>query len=502
MGKGRQKSKQTSGQKRDAFWESLMTEKQKLVRDGLTNTGIEAQTRNEQGLTSIMVAAANGKAKSLETLLDWYKRRRLLRQRGWINLTDDEGHTALHLAAARGHLGCIETLIDFEAKTEWKDMNGKTPRDLAVQNKKTEAVKLIDEMLREPSDDDIDEATGEAYNDGLTSTQRNRLKKKQMQALERRGMKDDDDDGEKEDEEDEDDGEPGPKPIWPEVEKVVESIQNLRELKEISIVREEVDDSVADSNGVDPALWYLRGINRLEMRLAPDVLTSINGPDLKRLRNLSTLILNHNSLSSLPGEIGLLNELRFLELSHNKLSSLPESMSNLSKLELLNLDNNMFEHLGTLEGMTSLSTLRAANNEIVEIELAFEGLVRLATLSISHNKIAEIPSGVGVLQNLLEFEAESNLIEEIPYEFCSLKRVKVFKLADNPIKDPKLVKLLKKNGALKDIWKYIEKAQSKKSDKQKDNSPSKKEPETASENVTPTHEYDSDDSFDITMEEL
>mmetsp|Transcript_3843 Transcript_3843/g.4666 ORF Transcript_3843/g.4666 Transcript_3843/m.4666 type:complete len:496 (-) Transcript_3843:1169-2656(-) len=495
MGKAHKKNKMSSSQKRDAFWEALNSQKQKNVRDGLVNTGIEAQTRNEDGLTSIMFAAANGKAKSLDTLLDWYKRRRLLRQKGWINLTDSQGRTALHMAASRGHLECIESLIDFEAKTEWKDKSGKTPRDLAVQFKKTEAVKLIDEMLRESEDEDVDE-DGEAYNDGLTSTQRNRMKKKQMQALERRGMKEE----EEEEQEEEEEEEKGPNPIWPEVQNIVDSIDNLREIKEISIVRESPDDSVPNC-GVDPALWYLRGINRLEMRLASDILTNLDGQGLLRLRNLSILILNRNSLSMLPDEIGQIKELRILEVSHNKLTRLPNSMSNLKKLELLNLDFNMVENLGSLSGMTSLSTIRATNNKLRSFDLSFEDLNRLTSIAVSHNEIEEIPASIGSLQSLTEFEAEGNRIQEIPSTITALKKVKVFKLADNPISDPKVKKLLKKSGALKDLWKYVEKASKSGRGKSKKQESATK---TAAEKDAPQDDdgFASDDSFDITMEEL
>jgi Leucine-rich repeat (LRR) protein len=78
---------------------------------------------------------------------------------------------------------------------------------------------------------------------------------------------------------------------------------------------------------VDPALWYLHTLNRLEMRLPSGILTSIS-TNLMKLNNLQTLILENNSLVELPTEIGMLHKLKTLQVANNSLTLLPETLSN------------------------------------------------------------------------------------------------------------------------------------------------------------------------------
>ena len=503
MGKSKRKDKMSSAQKKNSFWEAIMSQQQRNLREGLVNTGIEAQTRNEEGLTSIMCAALNGKAKSLDTLLDWYQRRRLLRAKGWLNLRDDEGRTALMLAASRGHLECIEALIDKEANPFMKDREGRTARDYAVMFKKTEAVKLIDEMLRE-SESEEELAEGEDAADGLTSTQRSKLKKKRFQEMERRGAKEVA--AKAKEESDDDDGAAAPAPKWDEVKNVLESIEMLREIHEVSIVREAPETGL--EGGVDPALWFLKNINRLEMTLAPGVLTALPGAHLKRLKHLQTLILNKNSLTSLPDEIGKLTELKILEVEQNALEQLPESLNKLENLELLNCSFNKLSSLPVL-AINCLTTLNVSGNQLTSLDVDFGRLPRLKTLMFADNNVQVIPDDVSCLTNLIDFVGDNNKIEEIPVAMTKLRKIKMFKLDNNPIDDPKVVKLLKQGGkGMKDLWKYLPKAA--KRSKARGDAHSAAAEEVKEEEGDAAEEeqddedlgLDSDDSFDITMEEL
>lgn len=507
MGKGKRKDKMSSSQKKTAFWEAIMSQQQRNLREGLVNTGIEAQTRNDEGLTSIMYAAYNGKAKSLDTLLDWYQRRYLLRQKGWVNLRDENGRTALMMAASRGHLECIESLINKEANAFMKDKEGRTARDYAAASKKAEAVALIDEMLRESeSEDELLE--GEDAADGLTSTQRSKLKKKRFQEMERRGAKDTN--AKVQEESDDDDGAVAPPPTWEEVKKVLESIEMLREIHEISVVRQDTEPGL--EGGIDPALFFLKNINRLELCLAPGVLTAIPGAQLKRLKHLQTLILNNNSLKALPSEIGKLNELKILEVAHNALESLPEELNDLKVLELLDCSFNKLTILPAL-AITCLTSLNVSGNQLNSLDIDFEGLPRLKSLIFADNNVQVIPAEVAKLSNLVDFVGDNNKIEEIPLEMTTLRKIKMFKLDNNPIEDPKVVKLLKQGGkGMKDLWKYLPKAAKRSKDREDVSSRGNGvEEDQASDTLAAEAgfagnedalEYDTDDSFDITMEEL
>ena len=124
------------GDKKQEFWKGIMTQKLATVRWGLANAGCEAQTRDDEGHTSIMYAAAHGKHKSLGAILDFYQRRRVLRAKGWVDLRDDEGRTAMMMACAAGYVECVKCLLFVGASLELKDEAGLTARDYAVKRNK------------------------------------------------------------------------------------------------------------------------------------------------------------------------------------------------------------------------------------------------------------------------------------------------------------------------------------------------------------------------------
>lgn len=135
-GKGRKNDKASYAEKKAAFWRAVQSQKISDLREGLVSTAMEAQTRNEDGLTSIMFAALNNKEKSLDFLLDWYERRRELRRKGWIDLKDENGRTALMMAAATGKVDIMHALLLKNAKLELKDFNKMDARQHAESKKK------------------------------------------------------------------------------------------------------------------------------------------------------------------------------------------------------------------------------------------------------------------------------------------------------------------------------------------------------------------------------
>lgn len=470
MGKSKKGDKLSAGEKRALFWAAVISQKAKDLRASLTNTGIEAQTRDEEGYTSIQLACVNNKPSSLDMLLDWYKRRRVLRQKGWVNLRDDDGRTALMLACERGYEKCIETLIDSEVgcDVDAKDFRGFTARDYAAKSKKKNMLKFYDELLNPPSSSEEEVLDGEGIVDTalseMTSTQRSKLKKKRLQQLERgRGGQTNLTSSNKKKEKVVVDMKLMPTPRWIEVQKVIESIENLRELKELSVMREE-EESGKHQEVIDPALWYMTGINRLEIRMGKDVLTKLPSDRIHWLSSLHTLILNHNSLTEIPEEIGQLEELKSLELSYNKLKTLPKCIGALPNLELLNLecnelDNLQFIHSVGLEpgAVSKLTTLNVSTNQIKVLDIDFERKPRLRVISATNNQIEEISNRIVFLEQLNELVLEKNMIRAVPTEICQLKKVKVLKMNDNPIKDQKVVKMLKQTGKLKELWKYFKK---------------------------------------------
>ena len=442
-------NKLSGDQKKELFWKSIQTQTLSDLRGTLTATAIEAHTRHDEtGRTSIMEAALKNKVKSLDCLLDWYERRRELRTKGWIELRDDDGgRTALMLAAGEGNVECVRSLIRYGANIHAKDEQGKTARDLALARKKQEVVQLIDDTLRPPSEDEA----GDEGPDGvaMTSTQRSKLKKKELKAAEGSATKAVDQPASQPSGPVRTDRDKSAVAKWDEVAKLFESFDMLRAIHEINVSKPDADE-------IDPALWTCHWLKLIRLKLGPGF-KELPGPSLAKLTELQQLILSGNpSLTRLPDEIGNLSRLRNLELEGCGLTSLPEGISRLSGLESINVSNNKLTVL-KLDGCVSLSLLNLAGNQLKELSLPFAQMPRLSEIRCSRNLIAVIPSELGSLASLTIFEAEGNKIKEIPIEVTQLKKIKVFKLEGNPIADPKIAKLVKDGKSPKDIFSRLEK---------------------------------------------
>ena len=87
---------------------------------------ISVDSQDAQGHTSLMWAAYQGDAISVDLLL---------RHGASVTMRDNAGLTPLHWAVVRGNRFCIKRLVEARADIRAKDDSGKTPRDMAVELK-------------------------------------------------------------------------------------------------------------------------------------------------------------------------------------------------------------------------------------------------------------------------------------------------------------------------------------------------------------------------------
>jgi hypothetical protein len=437
-----------------------------------------------------MEAAMKGKIKSLDCLLDWYERRRELRTKGWIELRDDDGgRTALMLAAGEGQIECVKSLLRYGANIHAKDESGKTARDIALARKRTEVVEFIDDTLRPPEEDDF----GEEGPDGvaLTSTQRSKLKKKELKAAEGAAVSKQDSSAVSQVRTDRD---KSAVPTWDEVAKLFESFDMLRTIHEVNVSKLDVDE-------VDPALWTCHWLKLLRLKLGAGF-KEIPGPSLANLSELQQLILSGNpNFAQLPDEIGSLRRLRNLELEGCGLTSLPDTIGQLSGLESLNISNNKITVL-KLDGCSSLSLLNVAGNSLKALTLPFEQMTRLSEVRCGRNQITELPAELGSLPSLTIFEGESNQIKELPIELTQLKKIKAFKLDGNPIADPKIAKLVKEGKGPKDLFSKLEKVEERSSAKKKGGADKSKKSKEKQEKVTEKVEEEETSDLDLDDDDI
>jgi len=324
-----------------------------------------------------------------------------------------------------------------------------TARDYASKRKNNaELMELFeDEVVETGVQETFDE-------DGLTSTQRNKMKKKAMRDAEQKSllaaMSATSLGGEEAEEAIQGEGstsnlgphglpplpKPAPTPYWPELTTAVADAATLvprRELKveKLRSVGEENEDGsppqscTADDASpvlVDPSLWHLGLLNRLELHVS--CMTTLS-PFVGHLSALQTLIVSGCDLTSLPLTLACLGDLKFLDLSRNRLSDLPSSLGTLKKIEVLDVSRNSLSSLGPVSQLTSLTTLLADANELTELSLNFPGLVRLETLSVSSNKLTSLPEDIGAPQLFAVLNVADNLLTELPVGLSNLKEKKI-----------------------------------------------------------------------------
>lgn len=445
------------GDKKQRFVDAIVNQKLEGVRWGVANAGVAPATRLGPGeeYTSFMIAAVNGRDRSLAELIRWYERRLGQLRECLTQKHDETGQTVMHIACAHPNgAKCVEELLfawqrvdpdrlDAGLKNA-KDASGKMPIDYA--RGKTRDV--IDEWLAEPETDEDEVLENE---DGLTSTQRSKLKKKALQSDERRGAAVET--SAKKEEEVKERGElPSemPEPAWEEVTAWVDSVKKLRPICELSI-----DEKEGFDGHVDPALWYCESLNRLQLKLGPS-LQAISGPGLAKLSHLSTLIVAGHSLTSLPDSIGQL-PLKSLDASRNSIVALPENMP--KTLEALDVSVNDVDSLEPIKLCDQLVTLAVdANPRLDDLSpLDFPKLKRLLNLSASSCALVSLPAQIGSLPKLETLILSDNPnLTELPPSLSSCKKLKDIKIDRAGITDNKVKGYIQK-GEMKQLAKYWEK---------------------------------------------
>ena len=135
------------GDKKAAFWDAIANQKLPTIRWSLLNAGVEPTTRNEDGLTSMMLAITAGKDKSLMEIIQFYERRAGQLRSALAQRDEEAGRTPLLLAAHHGRRECVRLLLDAGAALAPRDEDG-TALDNARRAKKQACVDILEEGMR------------------------------------------------------------------------------------------------------------------------------------------------------------------------------------------------------------------------------------------------------------------------------------------------------------------------------------------------------------------
>ncbi len=151
------------------------------------------------------------------------------------------------------------------------------------------------------------------------------------------------------------------------------------------------------------------------------------------LQNLVALNLTRNHIESLPPEIGNLVNLRFLLLYYNRINVLPTEIGNLENLIQLDLTLNGLKsipsQIGQLKELQSLSTY--GNRQLESIPAEIGNLTQLINLNLGWCNLSTVPGSLGNLTNLIHLRIDENQLQEVPKEIGNLVNLKTLQLQKN-----------------------------------------------------------------------
>lgn len=145
--------------------------------------------------------------------------------------------------------------------------------------------------------------------------------------------------------------------------------------------------------------------------------------NLAHLQRLSSLRLAFNRVLALPASVGVLRGLELLDLSNNRLQSLPPSLFTLRRLRRLLLAGNLLEELpAEVKSLQLLTELDLSGNRVEYLPPGlFNSCLELCILNVAHNSLHSIPKEIAALSQLCKLDLRSNSLKELPAELgcCS-----------------------------------------------------------------------------------
>ncbi|XP_059152140.1 ras suppressor protein 1-like [Physella acuta] len=159
--------------------------------------------------------------------------------------------------------------------------------------------------------------------------------------------------------------------------------------------------------------------------------------DAKEGNSTELVLVDKNivNILEIPGFVNLKN-LTKLVLAHNKIVSIPGNIANFLNLEIIVLFNNMIEELPTtLSSMPKLKILNVGMNRLSSLPRGFGACPMLEVLDVTYNNLNEnsLPANFFCLDTLRALYMGDNDFEQLPPEIGRLKNLQILVLRDNDL---------------------------------------------------------------------
>ncbi len=179
----------------------------------------------------------------------------------------------------------------------------------------------------------------------------------------------------------------------------------------------------------------LKNLTTLSMRFFSDTTQTIYG--IENLTNLRFLDLVYlPSLAQHPEQLTVIKELKNLDsikLSSNKLTTLPDIFKGLKKLKKVSVDqNNLTELPLSLFNLDQIEQIYAGSNKLKQLpESQRYGCEKLKKLDLTYNALKSLPVAITHLSQLVTLEASASKINSLPDGWKNLKNLKTINLSKN-----------------------------------------------------------------------
>ncbi|CEP22549.1 CYR1 [Cyberlindnera jadinii] len=167
-----------------------------------------------------------------------------------------------------------------------------------------------------------------------------------------------------------------------------------------------------------PALCYSSKVQSLDVSNNGDITLPL---DFFQMSNsqLSSLRMVNIRAKYFPQNVVYARELVSLDLERNFITSIPENISFLKNLSILNMSCNKLSYLPDLP--ESLKILDLSSNEFEEYPESVNKLTNLLQLDLSYNKLRTLPESINNLKSIKKINISSNYLTKVEIRLTNLR---------------------------------------------------------------------------------
>ncbi|MDA7803863.1 leucine-rich repeat protein [Crocinitomix sp.] len=200
----------------------------------------------------------------------------------------------------------------------------------------------------------------------------------------------------------------------------------LKQLKSLTLYNNQL-------SSIPPSIYKCENLEEL---IITNNMVSEIGDEISQLKQLKLLNLANNHIYIISDELSNCTTLTTLALGYNRsLSYLPTELGNLKLLNVLSFGKCKIEELPkSIEKCVLLKSLYANNNQLKQIDLSFKNMQQLESVSFQHNQITQIDSSLFKLPLITKLDVSQNQLTTLPYSIGSMKSLVHFDIFENKIK--------------------------------------------------------------------